>query len=320
MAPISQPSLPPTNPATPTPSPVPTLPPPVIPSTATFTTTTTTAIPAQTPPAAGATTAPVPLALPTGGGISGSVSLPGGSTIPAGTVAALTASTVIPQGLPALARKRSTLALRSPSDVSGAVTVVEYQTLVFDHQVVLQAQPAFTFTVPANFAGVTGVSYYMAAYDPLRSSNGWVHGFEGPGVVSGSTITFTGQSGPYVFAANSPQYFALYAVSASAATPTPAPVVSPAPTPAPIGFSPASVELTAIGATATVTVTDAATAYTAGYTATVADATIATATISGTTLTVTAVAPGFTSVTVASRDGRQVLVPVGVTTTTVPVQ
>jgi hypothetical protein len=262
----------------------------------------------------------VPIALPAGAGISGSIGIPPGSTIPQGTVVAVTASNVQPQGLPPLALLRSPMALRATRDVAGAVTVVEYQTIVFDHQVIQPAQPVFTFNVPANFASVTGVSYYIAEYDTLRPSLGWIHGFEGPGVVSGSTIAFAGQTGPYVFAANQPQYFALYAVSASAATPTPAPSVAPAPPPAPIGATPASVELTAVGASMNVAIADAATAYTAGYTATSADTSVATATISGTTLTVTAVAPGFTSVTVASHDGRQVLIPVGVTTTTVPVQ
>jgi hypothetical protein len=257
----------------------------------------------------------VAVPVPSGAGITATISLPAAqASIPPGTVVSVNATNTLPQGLPALAR------MRAPRATAGATAVIEYQTLVFSNQSTFAAQPSFAFGVPADYAGLSGVSYYIAQYDPYRPQLGWNRGFEGPGVVSGSTISFTGATGPYVFLANLPQYFALYAVSASASAPTPAPSVSPLPTPAPLSASPNAIELYAAGQPATVALADAATGYTGGYTATSADPTVATATVSGTTVTVTGVAPGTTAVTVRATDGRQALISVGVTSTTVPVQ
>jgi hypothetical protein len=298
----------------PTPSAVPTLPAPPIPAASPFSASQAVAVSVPTA-APGATAPPVAIPVPAGAGITATIGFPAAqASIPPNTVVSVTATNVLPQGLPVLAR------LRAPRAAQGATAVIEYQTLLFSNQASFAAQPSFTFGVPANYAGVSGVSYYVAQYDAYRPQLGWMRGFEGPGTVSGSTISFTGQAGPYVFFANQPQYFALYAVSAAAAAPTPAPSVAPLPTPAPLSAAPNAVELNAPGASATVALTDAASGYSGGYTVTSADPTVATATASGTTVTVTAVAPGTTAVTVRTTDGRQALISVGVTTTTVPVQ
>ncbi len=309
LAPVATPT------AVPTPSPAPTLPAPAVPAASPFSASQAVAVSVPTA-APGATAPPVAIPVPAGAGITATIGFPAAqASIPPNTVVSVTATNVLPQGLPVLLAR-----LRAPRAVQGASAVIEYQTLTFSNQASFAAQPSFTFGVPANYAGLSGVSYYVAQYDAYRPQLGWMRGFEGPGTVSGSTISFTGQAGPYVFFANQPQYFALYAVSAAAAAPTPAPSVAPLPTPAPLSASPNAVELNAVGATATVTLTDAASGYSGGYTATSADPAVATASASGTSVTITAVAPGTTAVTVRTTDGRQALISVGVTTTTVPVQ
>jgi hypothetical protein len=139
--------------------------------------------------------------------------------------------------------------------------------------------------------------------------------------VSGTTIAFTPAAQTTIFYANQPVYFALYAISTAASTPTPAPSVAPAATPAPLAAAPSSLEFTSTtDAPKTIAITDAATSYTGGYTATSADPTVARVSITGTTATVTPVANGFTAVTIVTADHRQVIVPVGVTTTSTTVQ
>ncbi len=298
--------------ATPTPTATPISAPP-IPAATAFTATQSQILSIPAPPATG-TAPPLAVALPPGGGITSNLGIPlSQASIPPNTAISVTTSNTLPASVPALFSGRRPQA-------QGTVATIEIVELIFSNQVILPAPPTFAFTVPATFI-LPNTSYYVAQFDPAYVYIGWNRGFEGPGTVDATnTVSFTGLPGSYIFQANEPQYFAFYAVSAAAATPSPAPVPTQAPTPPPLSASPASISLLAIGASTTVSIADAATSYTGGYTATSGNTAVATATISGTTVTITGVATGSTIVTIATTDGRQLLIPVGVTSTTVPVQ
>jgi hypothetical protein len=315
-------SAPPTVNPTATPTPVPA---PSVPAQSNYTATQT--APFAAPSAApGATSAPIAISLPSAlpAGYGGSISLASANaTIPANTVVQTKVSNQQPAGLPILDLRRSVQGARLPRDsgtgTSGAA--IEYVTLSFTNQTTFPTQPSFSFVLPSAFTTIPNIQFWIAEYDPLRIILGWQRGYEGPGAVTGTTIAFTPAAQTTIFSANQPMYFALYAISTAASTPTPAPVVSPQPTPAPLSAAPASLEFTALtDPPKTIAITDAATTYSGSYTATSADPTIASASISGRTLTVTPVARGFTTIAVSTTDNRQILVPVGVTTTTTTVQ
>lgn len=318
----------PATPATPgpsaTPSPVPTaVPPPVLPSQNAYSVSQTAAV--SVPSAApGSTPPPVSVPLPAGlpAGYGGQIGLTSsGASIPAGTAVQTKVSNSAPAGLPALGFGRAVQALRAPRDTGTSGTAVEFVTLVFTNQVTLATQPAFSFTLPAGFTSVPAIQFYVAQFDPLRDFLGWQRAYEGPGVVSGSTVTFTPSAQTTVFYANQPVYFALYAISTAASTPTPAPATSPKPAPAPLSAMPAALEFTAAGdPPQTFVVSDASAGYAGTYAATSNDTTIVSATIAGKTVTVTPIAAGFTTVVVTTTDGREILIPVGVTTTGTTVQ
>lgn len=319
-------SAPPTVIPTATPGPTPTpVPAPAIPAQSNYTATQTAAVAAPSA-APGTTPAPIAIPLPSAlpAGYGGSISLASANaTIPANTVVQTKVSNQQPAGLPTLDLRRSVRGTRAPLDAgtgtSGAA--IEYVTLSFTNQTTFPTQPSFSFVLPSAFTTIPNVQFWIAAYDSLRGVLGWQRGYEGPGTVNGTTIAFTPATQTTIFSANQPMYFVLYAISTAASTPTPAPVVSPQPTPAPLSALPTSLEFTALtDPPKTIAITDAATAYSGAYAATSADPAIATASISGKTLTVTPVAHGLTTIAVSTTDNRQILIPVGVTTTTTTVQ
>lgn len=259
--------------------------------------------------------------LPSASGYSGQMTLPvSAASLPANTVVAETASNVLPNTVPALFADRSAQSLTTQA---GTSTAILFLSLVFSNSVTLPTPPSFTVTLPSAQI-VSGVSYFLAWYDPLRPSVGWQRGFEGPGTANGATIAFSPGSGagPYSFVAFSPQYFGLYAQSAQAPVPTPAPSVTPLPAPtAPPAFtlSPANLTLIGAGSTGTVAISDP-TGCSCTYSATSASSSIATASVSSTTVTVSAVAAGSTTITVSSSDARYATLSVGITSTSVNVQ
>lgn len=300
----------------PTPAAVATLPPPPVPTSSPFSATQSQIITVPAPTASG-TPAPVTVPVPAAGGFSGGVTLPlAQATIPPNTAISQVAGNVEPAGLPPLSTKRS---IRDAATGAAGATIL-YDTLTFSNTTAFASQPSFSFAVPQAYV-LSGVQYWMASYNPLYPSLGWQRAFEGPGVVSGTTIAFTGAPTPYVFFANEPVSFALYALAAQAPAPTPAPAATPAPLPPAISAAPSFVTFTsAADPAATVTIGDASTTYSGAYTVTVGDATVATATISGKTVTIVPAGAGQTLVTVSSTDARRVTIPVGVTTTTTNVQ
>lgn len=304
---------------------------PPIPAASPFSVATAAALPVVTPPPAGQTPQPVPVSVPTtSAGYGGTFSLPiaGPSSIAANTQSVVTLSNQMPTGAPASFVRRAQVV--RPLAGSGLVPILFLQ-IAFSGGVSLANQPAISFDLPASNI-VSGASYYVALYDPTRPSLGWQLGFEGPGAVSGSTVTFAGGAGSFNFAPFFPYVFALYAQSASAPTPTPPPTPSPTPvptatptpgaTPTPIpspgfGISPSSISFNSIGATQSITATGSG-----PYFAFTSDSTIVTVAPSNgaSPFTATAVGAGSAQITIVDSTGKQAIIPVTVTTVTIPVQ
>lgn len=295
-------------PPSPTPTVAPTAPP--IPASTPYAAATTTALATPTPAPTGQTPAPISVPLPSptaSAGVSGSVALPAGSgsSIPAGTTLAQTLTNQAPSGISTLVTLlRSRLA--APN-----ISIIAYVGEEFSAPVTLSAPPSFSFTLsPSNI--VSGASYYVALYDPMNAALGWQLGFEGPGALSGDSLSFTGTGGAMTFAANQQYWFGLYAASTAAATPTPAPSATPVPS---FSISSSNVSFTAVGQSSTVTASGVAPFAVSGN-----DKSIATASVSGSTITIGAVSAGTTSVVVSDAYGRSATISVTVTTTSVPIQ
>lgn len=308
---------------------------PPIPSSAPFTTTTSSPLPTVTAPPAGQTPQPVQVAVPSSQGYSGTFALPisGVNSIAANTTVIVTLSNQTPAGAPTtLARRRATAPRAAPMAAAPSSLVpLLFLQMWFSGGISLANQPTITFAVPSADI-VAGASYWIAMYDSTRPDLGWQLGFEGPGTVTGTSIAFVGGGGSFNFVPFSSYYFALYAQSTAAATPTPAPTPTPTPvptatpspgaTPTPIpspqfGVMPGSIGLYAIGATATISATG-----TAPYFAFPNNYNVATVSPANgnSPFTVTAVAAGTAQITIVDSTGLQAIVPVTVTTTTIPVQ
>lgn len=299
----------------------------------------------QTLPTPAPNATSVSIAMPSTSGFSGSIGLPvQNAVIPAGTqiTESLAAPNQPPAGLPTLSFMRAGESATRQTLSTANHTVIAYLGLYFSNAVTLPSAPLMTFTVPQNTI-VSGANYYLALYDPLRPQLGWQDGFEGPGAVSGSTVSFggNGTANPFTYAGFSFYWFALYAASASAAVPTPAPVVTPLPSPAPpsstptptatatptptpaptpvpqFAVTPSTISLTAAGQTATFTASGVA-----PFTISGGDANVATVSPSSGngTFTATAVGAGQTTFTVTDAMNRTATVTVTVTTTTIPIQ
>jgi beta-glucanase (GH16 family) len=146
-----------------------------------------------------------------------------------------------PAGLPALNLRRAAASGRHVA-ANVTATPLVYLSLFWTSPITFVTQPGFTFTVPSADI-VSGVNYYLGIYDPTRPSLGWQYGWEGPASVSGSTLTFSGGSSSYTFAADLTYWIALIAVPPTAAQPTPAPSITPEAVPTqtpPPATSPAS--------------------------------------------------------------------------------
>jgi len=296
--------------ATPMPTGAPTAPP--LPAQSAFSATSAVALPAD-----GGS-----VALPSAGGYGGTLALPTPSSAPANATLAETiasGASAPAAGVPALSIARAAAAARR-TQASTPISVLLYVELAFSASVTLPDAPGFAFSVPS---GLPSANYYLALYDPTRPSLGWQLGFEGPAALGTNAFTFAppASASPFSFAANVPEYFAVYAVSPALAAPTPAPSIAPVPaaTPAPFTVAPASVALLAAGQTASATIGDP-TGYAGAYAVTSSNPAVATASISGTTITVTAVAAGTATIGVADAQARTASIAVGVTTTTLPVQ
>jgi hypothetical protein len=209
-------------------------------------------------PAAAPGAATVPVTLPSDpSGASASAALPAnGASIPADATIAATYSTTGDSTLPALAHARSVQgrAVREDSKKN----VVAYLKLQFSADVTLAQAPSFSFVVPGTLP-TTGVTYWLAFLDPLRSAAGWQTGFEGPATVTATTangkagtqLAFASNGQPITFAANQKYYFVVYGVSATTATPTPVPSSVPSnpppdPKPGAMGVTPRNLQFASV--------------------------------------------------------------------------
>lgn len=155
------------------------------------------------------------VALGTVGGISGSLTMPAGVNLPAGSfgnaagitsignVIATTVGASPATGIPAL-----------PTSAGTPLYVVSFQPSA---QTSFAAGAGITFTLPS--AAAAGTNYYLAVIDPYQTQ-GWLLGFSG--TVSGSTVSFNSAPG-YTFSSH-PYAFALY--STTGATPAPVPTTN----------------------------------------------------------------------------------------------
>lgn len=338
---MPQPIINPT--ATPTPTVAPTATPVPLPAQTPYVVQAVAALTPPTPAPQGQTPAPVAVALPAGGAVGGSMDINTSAMSP-GTQIATQLQNTAPGGLPTLASL-----LRSPSVTrtahgSPAISVVAYLYILFNEDVVLSKAPSFTFALPSNDV-IPGASYYLALYNPNVPSLGWQLGFEGPGTVSGTSVSFTGGSSSMYFQAWTAYYLGLYAVPANAATPTPAPSAAPTqaptvapsalptglppptPTPSPGPTStpipafkliPSTISFNGTGLTSSFSAIDFS--YSGTFTAVSSDPKIATVTASSSgAFTVQSVGAGTATITVSESNGKSATCTVIVTTTTIPI-
>jgi len=271
--------------------------------------------------AAGSTLALSPLTT----GVAVTTTLGGAPAVTNGTTVTLTESTVSPVGLPTL----QGLA-RRPESGTVSDTPLVYIEAVFSNAVTMNGQLGFTITLPAGSNPNAG-PYYVAAL-PLGATPAWSLAIEGPGVVSGTTVSFTPPVAQTTFAASTPYYYVIYqAVGGSVPTPSPtlspspspSPSPTPTPTPAPLALSPAALSFTASGASYAQTFAASESGYTGAFTETdtcnpgTAIATVSAASGPGPTanFTVTPQSAGSCTITVHDTNGQTSTVTVGVTIT-----
>jgi hypothetical protein len=187
-------------------------------------------IPNSTFSASGSASLSSSVTFPSAGGYTATAVFPPATNPPATLTTNVSSSALDTSTVPTLQNlARSPQALRGAQ--AGSITVLYFFRFLTSSSASFSNAPALTFSVPSTSI-VSGVSYYLAEYDPLRPSLGWQKAFEGPAAVNGTTLTFAAPSPatPLTIIAGVPLYFALYAVSSSAPTPTPAPNVTPIPT------------------------------------------------------------------------------------------
>jgi hypothetical protein len=271
-----------------------------------------------------------------------------GSAIAPGTQIAMQLQNTPPTGVVTLqsAFRKPFVAVSASN--GNAISVVAYLYILFNQDVMLSQAPSFSFALPSGDV-VSGAKYYLALYNQNTPSLGWQLGFEGPGTVSGNSVSFSGGSNSMYFQGWTAYYLGLYAAPANVATPTPAPSVAPTqaptvapsalptgmptPTPAPAtpapGASstpvpafeliPSTLSFNGTGLTQTFSAIDFS--YSGAFTATSSDPKIATVkAASANSFTVQSTGPGVATITVSESNGKTATCTVTVTTTTIPIQ
>lgn len=200
---------------------------------------------------------PIPVPLPSASGASASAQLPASTTVASDTTVDAQFTTVSDATLPALFATRRPDATRATSseDRKG----LAYLKFRFSQDITLAQAPAFSFTLPGTFP-TTGVTYWLAFYDPLLAAAGWQLGWEGPATVTATTkdglpaatFAFASNGKPVTFVANQTYAIALVQLAATAASPTPVPSSipsnSPQPRPAAVSASPNVLAFTSVTA------------------------------------------------------------------------
>jgi hypothetical protein len=295
-------------------------------------------------PATVALVVDTPLALPYGGDFPAAptieLSAPAAPFDPGASFTVI-ASSAVPDDIPALARARAAASLRATESLPSTPLFV--LSVVSNVDVALTTAPKFRFTLPQR-ALVAGVQYWLALFDVSNSGLGWQYGFEGPGTLAGSVVSFAGGQ-PIRFPAGSRMIVTLYALPAGVVPPTPPPLPSPSPsakpTPTPVpsrtpspspssapSGAPASspspaptpgavllgttaMTFTAAGAQQTSSVAQAN--GTGAYTVGSSNPSVATATVHGALVTVTAgAASGGATIAVTGAGGQKATIAVAV--------
>ena len=213
--------------------------------------------------AAGVTSTPVAVALPTAAGFAPTMLLPLPQTATTTQLTVLV-SNVTPSSAPPLSLARFVQAHRRTAALPTGAAMLLYTEIYSTAALTLPTAPGFSFTIPS--ADVfANANYYLALYDPTRPSLGWQYRFEGPATVTGSTLAFAPNRAPFTLAGSLNYYFALYVIPQASVQPTPAPSVSPTtvPTQAPPMPTPTS------ASTSTPTPTSTPSALAIGITITV---------------------------------------------------
>ena len=78
--------------------------------------------------------------------------------------------------------------------------VLLYIQIYCDETIALPSAPGLAITIPSVDV-FPNANYYLALYNPTRPSLGWQYGFEGPGNLSGTTVTFASNPSPFTFEA-----------------------------------------------------------------------------------------------------------------------
>jgi hypothetical protein len=219
-------------------------------------------------------------------GVTSNISL--GAASSGGGAVSISQSATPPNGAPALqSDERRTL--------STAGTPLVYVSVTFASTVTLPSLPGFTFTLASPSASS---AYFLGFLDPAKGST-YQLAAEGPGTLSGSTVTLSPPSGAATFVGGTTYVFALYATSL-------APIV------------PSATALTFASSTAqTFTVSESG--YTGAFTAASSNATVAT--VSGPTgttptFTVSPLAGGTATITISDASGQKTTVAVSITSAT----
>jgi len=175
----------------------------------------------------------VPIALPNGGGVSGTLTVPAGSTVPAGTILSGSVGSTLPSGAPTLSSlyRQSASGARTAQGETSSVTGILYGTFSLSNAITINGTTGLTFNFPAGYVGSipSSFSVYIAFFDPTRPTLGWLDRVINCTTNASSnsiTCTFTGTAN---IPPNVTYVWALYAVATSSTAPTPAPSVSVVP-------------------------------------------------------------------------------------------
>ncbi len=237
-------------------------------------------------------TQPSSTSIPSAGGYTGTLQFPAANAPATLTV---NTSTGAPAGAPVPQAHQRQVTANTP---------LLYFTLTSAQAVTLAGSPGLTLTLPA--ATDASQKFYLAALLNQK----WTT-FNGPGAVTGNSVTFSGQPGSVALSAGTALDLVFYAG---------APLGSD-----PLSASPSSAQLLAIGDTQTITLTDVslppAFAITNSYAASGCAGIASAASSTGTdTWNIGAVAAGTCTMTFADAFGNTTPVSVTVTTTSVVAQ
>ena len=145
-------------------------------------------------PTASAGATPVPVPLPTVAGYAPTMSLPLPQTA-TNTQFTTVVSNAAFSSSPPLSLARFVQAVRRDALPADAATLL-YIQIYSSATIVMPSAPGFTIAIPSADV-LPNANYYLALYDPTRPSLGWQYGFEGPGNLNATNVTFASNPSPF---------------------------------------------------------------------------------------------------------------------------